>query len=379
MVLDLIHKERMSLLPYIATRGCPQARRTLYDLVKMGLVDFINDLAASGKVPTDEDLLRQSRQICYAIDNATDDNRYSGATWFRDLLFHEVKDHKFREVGSSSLDTMYSPGKQHPEERKLKDFVNSCKQLGIVPTESQLQMNALRILADLECTSSFRCNAALSWFKFLITSSNKWLRDFRLRTQLLYCPDMPEDVQGRGSDFPAAIDRIQRSSLLSLVDYAVQQDSNYHITEPVQWSTSTENTSDTLHWDIGSFTSAPKQLMGANLSLQRSPAAFDCQALPLYPKAAQNMQNTGYSSSKSANFQTYSFSDANCYRRLTHELGRFVSSCISDSNPARHWPSDEEIQRQARWIIFDDDDPWNQTAADHPEWLASFKRDVGLT
>jgi len=24
------------------------------------------------------------------------------------------------------------------------------------------------------------------------------------------------------------------------------------------------------------------------------------------------------------------------------------------------------------------DDPWNQTAADNPEWLMRFKRDVGL-
>ena len=41
-------------------------------------------------------------------------------------------------------------------------------------------------------------------------------------------------------------------------------------------------------------------------------------------------------------------------------------------------PSDAEIQNQARWVIYDDDDPWNQTAADNAEWLTRFKRDVGL-
>lgn len=41
-------------------------------------------------------------------------------------------------------------------------------------------------------------------------------------------------------------------------------------------------------------------------------------------------------------------------------------------------PSDALIQNQARWIIYDDDDPWNQTAADNAEWLIRFKRDVGL-
>jgi len=29
-------------------------------------------------------------------------------------------------------------------------------------------------------------------------------------------------------------------------------------------------------------------------------------------------------------------------------------------------------------VIYDDDDPWNQTAADNAEWLMRFKRDVGL-
>jgi hypothetical protein len=41
-------------------------------------------------------------------------------------------------------------------------------------------------------------------------------------------------------------------------------------------------------------------------------------------------------------------------------------------------PTDAEIQNQARWVVYDDDDPWNQTAADNAEWLIRFKRDVGL-
>ncbi|EHL02861.1 hypothetical protein M7I_0823 [Glarea lozoyensis 74030] len=41
-------------------------------------------------------------------------------------------------------------------------------------------------------------------------------------------------------------------------------------------------------------------------------------------------------------------------------------------------PPYAEIQHQARWIVYDDDDPWNQTAADNAEWLMRFKRDVGL-
>ncbi|CVK87866.1 uncharacterized protein FMAN_05310 [Fusarium mangiferae] len=70
--------------------------------------------------------------------------------------------------------------------------------------------------------------------------------------------------------------------------------------------------------------------------------------------------------------------DANCYRRLFRELRRFVTSIMSPNNPNCHIPTDAEIQHQARCIIFDDDDPWNQTAADNAEWLLRFKRDVGI-
>ncbi|RBA09049.1 hypothetical protein FPRO05_07329 [Fusarium proliferatum] len=70
--------------------------------------------------------------------------------------------------------------------------------------------------------------------------------------------------------------------------------------------------------------------------------------------------------------------DVNCYRRLNRELTRYVNSIMSLNNPNCHVPTDAEIQHQARCIIFDDDDPWNQTAADNAEWLLRFKRDVGI-
>lgn len=40
-------------------------------------------------------------------------------------------------------------------------------------------------------------------------------------------------------------------------------------------------------------------------------------------------------------------------------------------------PTDEMFQREARWLLFDCDDPWNQTIADHPEWLAAFRENPG--
>jgi hypothetical protein len=50
----------------------------------------------------------------------------------------------------------------------------------------------------------------------------------------------------------------------------------------------------------------------------------------------------------------YFLNDANCYRRLAKELKRWVAGTMSVNNPNRHVPSDEELQHQARWILYDE-------------------------
>jgi hypothetical protein len=44
--------------------------------------------------------------------------------------------------------------------------------------------------------------------------------------------------------------------------------------------------------------------------------------------------------------------DSNCYRRLARELSRFVATTMSPRNPNSHVPADDELQYQARWIMF---------------------------
>lgn len=60
-----------------------------------------------------------------------------------------------------------------------------------------------------------------------------------------------------------------------------------------------------------------------------------------------------------------------CWEILTINLGTFVRDFVSDNGVV---PTDEQLQNQARRIIYDSDDPWNQTSADNTEWLRLFKR-----
>ncbi|KAF4456889.1 hypothetical protein F53441_1100 [Fusarium austroafricanum] len=73
-----------------------------------------------------------------------------------------------------------------------------------------------------------------------------------------------------------------------------------------------------------------------------------------------------------------SLNDGNMYRGLTRDLTRYVARTISPLNPTSHVPTDEELQYQARWIMYDSHDVWNQTPADNADWLAEFKRESGF-
>lgn len=65
---------------------------------------------------------------------------------------------------------------------------------------------------------------------------------------------------------------------------------------------------------------------------------------------------------------------ATCWEILTIRLGRFAQEQLVKGTPV----SDDMLQREARLILYDNDDSWNQTAADNPEWLTLFKKAHGL-
>ncbi|KAJ5147354.1 hypothetical protein N7526_000706 [Penicillium atrosanguineum] len=62
------------------------------------------------------------------------------------------------------------------------------------------------------------------------------------------------------------------------------------------------------------------------------------------------------------------------FEQLTEHLIRHVRAKQADGIPI----TDESIQKEARCLLYGDDDPWNQTAADNPEWLSFFKDGMGI-
>ena len=67
--------------------------------------------------------------------------------------------------------------------------------------------------------------------------------------------------------------------------------------------------------------------------------------------------------------------DSNCWGRLGDHLGEFIQKQKAVGNI----PTDEDLQNMGRRIIFDDEDPWNQTAADNHVWLETLKFQNGIS
>jgi hypothetical protein len=91
------------------------------------------------------------------------------------------------------------------------------------------------------------------------------------------------------------------------------------------------------------------------------------------PIVLHNTTSEDYSSSQSPELPP----NATCWEILTLRLGRFARQQIEKHGIASI--NDEMLQREARQVLYDEpDDPWNQTAADNPEWLSLFKQAHGI-
>ena len=93
-----------------------------------------------------------------------------------------------------------------------------------------------------------------------------------------------------------------------------------------------------------------------------------------YPPDLGNLYPENILGSRAAREATGLPMKSTCWEILTVRLGRYANDMAKQGVVL----TDEMLQKQARIILFDEDDTWNQTAADNPEWLDLFKKAHGL-
>ncbi|KAL6795597.1 C2H2 type zinc finger-containing protein [Trichoderma sp. SZMC 28012] len=406
----LIHHERKSPLPYNAGSSPPESPRNAYELIKLELAYFgSNFWDQHGRAPSDEDMLLEGCRIIFASELLSLQGIATQVSWLRDIIMsHDsiVKTARFgplRGAAENRLQSLKINGKDNlfeecPMERQLHEYVKAKQLLGLTTMDDELQEEARKIVGRVEEVCTHPSEAVANWLLRLITSSTRWLAAFRRRAHL----PRSEDVQHHSirSTDPNSIDstihnysrleselvaflKEQRAIGREPTDEELQRKARITIYEfDDGWN---QTAADNHEW-LAAFRqrNAPDQSTLSGSSKGTSPITSklaDKTSISLSTAAPNPFSEFQARLDENGNhlrsFQ-YFLNDANCYRRLEKELKRWVTSTMSKNNPNRHVPTDEELQYQARWILYDDDDPWNYTAADNAEWLHRFKRDIGI-
>ncbi|KAI1379508.1 hypothetical protein F4677DRAFT_409412 [Hypoxylon crocopeplum] len=420
----LIHDERNTPLPYRATSSPPTTPTNAYELLKLELQHWITTrMADTGTAPTDAEIQLEACCILFGAEAQSKPYHWEASSWLRDLVMsseEQSRNAAFRPIRGQSdnrLTSLRINGKgdifENCEfERQLQDFVKAKQLLGLTAMDHELQVEACRIIGRMEEKSSNPMEDVANWLLRLIYGSTMWLENFRQRAHLPRSEDVG-DVNLRSKD-PKTIDSTihnysrleqelgeylqkQRSLGVEPDDADLQREARiiiYDIDD--EWNQTAADDRDWLqrfrkrhppdnaqahaHTTSISSGSSASYIQTGTPPREQS-AARDSQYVgPLFSNLPYCHDESAHGGNLNNSIKTGPFflNDTNCYRRLARGLSRFVASTMSPNNPNRHVPTDEEIQYQARWLIYDDDDPWNQTAADNFEWLQRFKRDAGI-
>ncbi|KAK6082530.1 C2H2 type zinc finger domain-containing protein [Seiridium cupressi] len=406
----LIHDERNSPLPYVAAGGNPSTPNNAYELLKFELQYWAHGFNDdNGHSPTDDEIQQEACRIIFGAEVLSQNPAHLAPSWLRDLikgrsdLTQSAMLQPIRKQSENRMYVLRVNGKDNifencEFETQLQDFVKARQLLGLTAMDHELQTEACKIIGRLEEKSTSPSEDVANWLLRLILSSTTWLGEFRKRAHLPRSEDIV-DVNVRGKD-PLLIDstvhnysrldrelgeflQTRRSMGMEpsdvdlqrqarLIIYDSDDDWNQTAADDPSWLSQFKQRYQTLTTPVTASTSSssPSSHRPSLLSTLNS-----CAAPSLDPIIAPS----GFTPPpRSLRPGPYFLNDANCYQRLAKDLGRFAASAMSVHNPNCHIPTDEELQHQARWIVYDDDDPWNQTAADNAEWLQRFKRDVGI-
>ncbi|KAI0408972.1 hypothetical protein F4802DRAFT_547197 [Xylaria palmicola] len=413
----LIHDERQTPLPFQATRPSPGTPTNAYELMKLELQWWItNRMDEAGIAPSDAEVQEEACRIIYGAEAALRGTGACASSWLCDLMMssEEAKRQAAfnpRVSGANCLFALRINGKSDifencEFEKELQDYVHAKLLLGLTAMDHELQDEACRILGRMEERSSNPSETLANWFIRMINGSSLWLENFRQRAHLPRSEDVG-DAYKRSTD-PKTIDstihnysrleaelgeylQVQRSLGKDPTDADLQRQARIIVYEvDDEWNQTAADDSDWLEHFKGRHppkSSRPSPASGTSVSSGKNASTTEQSTLSdqLHAPHAvgKSPQTSNAHSPTGSNISLIKpgprfLNDANCFRRLARDLARFVTATMSPNNPNRHVPTDEELQHQARWIVFDDDDPLNHTAADNVEWLQRFKIDTGI-
>ncbi|KAH6633789.1 hypothetical protein C7974DRAFT_393474 [Boeremia exigua] len=333
-----IHLEKMTPWPLRACDTPTATPVSAYELLKLEVNFFRQGYLDLNGIPPDRHAIQlEACRIIFASDALSDtgpstSQRNDGQSWLRDIIMlnpditTEALFGPLRTPSEGVL-SLRICGLNHlfercPLETQLRAFAQAQGNTPSGWLDWTLQKEACEIIRRTENTPNATLEGFADWLIHAIGANNSWLPAFKLRTGL-----RSDDQPDSAATFPAQPINGQGLPAPFLM-------------EPTF---------------ISGLVEAPFH------TIAQSPSP-----LALTPGLLVN------------NSQSYLAMGTKFYRLFSDDLRRWVLATMSPSNPGCHVPSDAEIQHHARWIMYESDDPWNQTVADQPEWLRRFKKGVGI-
>jgi hypothetical protein len=349
---DLVDWERNTLIPMKGSDPSWGTPPNAYELLKVEIEFFIQRYFDKyGHVPDNDAMQLEACRIIFAAEttaalHTTPSDASHEASWLRDLIMsspeltHRARFQPIRTSRESRHFPLRINAKDHlfeqcPMESQLSSFVKRWDVASSVLGDGQLHQEACRIVRQMEQETHTPSDVFANWITKGIYSGTNWLSDFKQR---------------------AGLPILDATSLLV-----------EHYTDPMP----------ALLWPQSSSPKASASALGTTGSSKQTHDFFT--PLPTFPEDLITSPTSTTQTDMYGRLRVLLPDDTNFYRIFDSDMRRWAASTLSRKNPNCHVPSDEEIQHQARWIMYDGDDPWNQTPADFPNWLWRFKRDVGIT
>ncbi|KAJ0155621.1 hypothetical protein CTA2_12863, partial [Colletotrichum tanaceti] len=360
----MIHMERYSPWPFTTKQGVPETPPNAFELIKLELEHFSAEHQTTrDRTPTAAELLYEGCCVIFGCDSLSFSKRpaaTSAQSWLRDLLVsssepvaRQARIRPMKDNSKSRFTYLSINGKANifeacALEEQLLSFVDLSTMVAVAVageeeeeeeeenekgekearlSDEELQDEACNIVERTEAASPHPSPAFASFLVGLIRGSTHWLAAFRQRANL-------PPSRASGSAPQSGLKAPESSDPIPMID--------------------PNNT--------------PDPTRPANSPTAAVAAVFGPGSGP----------GSGIKGADAAAPSTFFVNEDNCYRKLVRELTRFVAITTSPRNPSRRIPTDAELQHQARWISFEDDDPWNQTPADNADWLRDFKREMGI-
>lgn len=399
----MIHEERNSPFPFTADQQFSQTStqpRNGYELIKLELAYYITNLRDStGVKPPDDELQHEGCRIIFGSEVLSKNGDDHSTSWLRDLLMSSddlkirAQMTPIRSKADSCLAELRIPGhdkifEECPLEKQLLEFVKARTLLGMTATDEELQVEACNIIGRMEESSVVPSEDVANFLLRLVLGNSAWLLSFRQRAGLppagsslakgktaaessIYSysqleNELAEFVQGHRATTGADPSDVELRKHARRVVHKCQDCWKETAADNAEWlsafkqrqnfkqqnSSQTFSNSDNSFPFLGDITLLP----GTNTTGQMagfgeltppgdagvSPVPFG-SSNPLVPLSNEILTDRMFLMNGSA-----------CYRRLARDLGRFVTKCMSPNNPNRHIPTNNELQYQARWILYDE-------------------------